>query len=98
MSAPRPIIGRTGRVSRHSERHQRIVTGVHVDYTAKSDPQRVRDLLGRDAQKLLRSRVQVINLWRPSGPLRDAPFAVCDASTVAATDFAIGSRLLRPGR
>jgi hypothetical protein len=28
--------------------------------------------------------VQVINLWRPlHGPLRDAPLAVCDASTVA---------------
>jgi hypothetical protein len=63
-------------------------TGVHVDYTAKSGPQRVHDLLGRDAEELLRGRVQVINLWRPiHGPLRDAPLAVCDASTVATTDL-----------
>jgi len=37
---------------------------------------------------LLRGRVQVINLWRPiRGPLRDAPLAVCDASSVAPGDL-----------
>jgi len=36
-----------------------------------------------EAEELLRGRVQIINLWRPiRGPLRDAPLAVCDASTV----------------
>jgi hypothetical protein len=63
-------------------------TRVHVDHTAKSGPQRVRDLLGDEAEALLRGRVQVINLWRPiRGPLRDAPLAVCDASSVAPTDL-----------
>jgi hypothetical protein len=63
-------------------------TGVHVDHTAKSGPQRVRDFFGDEAEQLLRGRVQVINLWRPiRGPLRDAPLAVCDASTVAAGDL-----------
>jgi hypothetical protein len=63
-------------------------TRVHVDHTAKSGPQRVRDLLGDEANELLRGRVQVINLWRPiRGPLRDAPLAVCDASTVAPKDL-----------
>jgi hypothetical protein len=63
-------------------------TRVHVDHTAKSGPQRVHDLMGEDAEELLRGRVQVINLWRPiHGPLRDAPPAVCDASTVAAADL-----------
>ena len=41
-------------------------TRVHVDHTARSGPQRVRDLLGDDAEELLRGRVQVVNLWRPS--------------------------------
>ena len=41
-------------------------TRVHVDHTAKSGPQRVRDLLGGDAEELLRGRVQVINTWRRS--------------------------------
>ena len=40
-------------------------TGVHVDHTATSGPQRVRDFFGDEAERLLRGRVQVINLWRP---------------------------------
>ncbi len=58
-------------------------TRVHVDHTAKSGPQRVRDLLPDEAETLLRGRVQVINLWRPiRHPVYDAPLAVCDATTV----------------
>jgi hypothetical protein len=61
---------------------------VHVDHTARSGPQRVRDFFGDDAERLLRGRVQVINLWRPiRGPLRDAPLAVCDAASVAPGDL-----------
>jgi hypothetical protein len=63
-------------------------TRVHVDHTARSGPQRVRDLLGDEAEELLKGRVQIINLWRPiRGPLRDAPLAVCDARSVAASDL-----------
>lgn len=62
---------------------------VHVDHTARSGPQRVRDLLPDEAEELLKGRVQVINLWRPilPEPLRDAPLAVCDSRTVAADDL-----------
>lgn len=64
------------------------VPRVHVDHTEQSGPQRVRDLLGDEAEALLRGRVQVVNLWRPiRGPLRDAPLAVCDARTVARDDL-----------
>jgi hypothetical protein len=63
-------------------------TRVHVDHTARSGPQRVRDLLPDDAEELLRGRVQVINLWRPiKGPLLDAPLAVCDAKSVDPADL-----------
>jgi hypothetical protein len=63
-------------------------TRVHVDHTARSGPQRVRDLMGDEAEELLKGRVQVINMWRPiRGPLRDAPLAVCDSRTVAADDL-----------
>jgi len=63
-------------------------TRVHVDHTDRSGPQRVRDLMGDDAEELLRGRVQVINMWRPiRGPLQDAPLAVCDSRTVAAADL-----------
>jgi hypothetical protein len=73
-------------------------TRVHVDHTAKSGPQRVRDFLGDEAEDLLRGRVQVINLWRPiRGPLRDAPLAVCDATSVAPNDL-VPSDLVYPNR
>ena len=63
-------------------------TRVHVDHTAKSGPQRVRDLLPEEAEELLRGRVQVINLWRPiHEPLRDAPLAMCDARTIDPSDL-----------
>jgi hypothetical protein len=64
-------------------------TRVHVDHTARSGPQRVRDLMGDEAEELLKGRVQVINMWRPirREPLRDAPLAVCDSRTVAANDL-----------
>jgi hypothetical protein len=71
---------------------------VHVDHTERSGPQRVRDLLGDEAETLLQGRVQVINLWRPiRGPLFDAPLAVCDARTVA-TDDLVPSDLVYPNR
>src|ERR1700736_4915673 len=64
------------------------VTTVHSDYTVYSGPQRVRDLMGEEAEELLRHRFEFVNLWRPiRGPLRDAPLAVCDATSVAFADF-----------
>jgi hypothetical protein len=57
---------------------------VHNDYTAKSAPQRVRDLMGEDAEMLLERRFAIINLWRPiRGPLLDSPLALCDAQSLA---------------
>lgn len=74
------------------------VARVHVDHTARSGPQRVRDLLPDEADELLRGRVQVINLWRPiRGPLRDTPLAVCDARTVSFDDL-VPSDLIYPHR
>src|SRR5277367_3458025 len=35
----------------------------HNDYTLTSGPQRVRDLLGDEAQELLKHRFAVINVW-----------------------------------
>ena len=64
------------------------VPRVHNDYTTKSGPQRVRDLLPDEAERLLRRRFSIINVWRPiRGPLEDAPLALCDARSVAAEDL-----------
>ena len=73
-------------------------TRVHNDYTLKSGPQRVRDLLGAEADALLRRRFSVVNVWRPiRGPLRDAPLAICDAQSVAFQDF-VPTELVYPDR
>jgi hypothetical protein len=72
-----------GAEDRVSGQPRQPVPRVHVDHTERSGPQRVRDLLPDDAERLLQGRVQVINLWRPiRGPLLDMPLAVCDAATV----------------
>ncbi len=61
---------------------------VHNDYTERSGPQRVRDLMGDEAEALLGRRYEFINVWRPiTGPLRDAPLGVCDARTVDPADW-----------
>lgn len=60
----------------------------HNDYTERSGPQRVRDLMGEDAERLLEHRFTFINVWRPiRGPVIDIPLAVCDARSIAHDDF-----------
>ena len=61
----------------------------HNDYTLKSGPQRVRDLLPtEEAEERLQQRFAVINVWRPiRGPVQDTPLAVCDAASMTQDDF-----------
>ena len=55
----------------------------HVDYTVKSGPERVRDLMGDEAANLLTGRVAEINVWRPIvGPVRASPLAVAEADSL----------------
>lgn len=64
---------------------------IHVDYTAKSGPQRARDVLGAEEfERLLKSgaRIVQVNVWRPiRGPVQRSPLALADATSVAATDM-----------
>nr|WP_294567007.1 CmcJ/NvfI family oxidoreductase [uncultured Rhodopila sp.] len=70
------------------------VTRIHGDYTETSGPQRVRDLMGTEADDLLTRRFAIVNVWRPiRGPLYDAPLAVCDAGSVADGDL-VGQHLI----
>jgi len=60
----------------------------HNDYTLKSGPQRVRDLMCDEAEALLKNRFVFINVWRPiRGPVEEAPLAVCDAQSMRLADF-----------
>src|SRR5262249_45132829 len=71
---------------------------IHVDYTVKSGPQRVRDLLGDEAEGLLKKRFAIINVWRPiRGPVQDSPLAVSDARSVARKDL-VATDLIYPQR
>ncbi|HEX3498829.1 MAG TPA: CmcJ/NvfI family oxidoreductase [Stellaceae bacterium] len=61
---------------------------VHNDYTEKSGPQRVRDLLGEEALFRLRRRFAEYNVWRPiAGPVRMMPLAFVDAASIAPEDL-----------
>jgi len=71
---------------------------VHNDYTAWSAPQRVRDLMGAEAEELLKHRYAEINLWRPiRGPLLRSPLALCDAQTLSEENL-VASELRYPDR
>jgi hypothetical protein len=61
---------------------------VHDDYTEKSAPERVRLYLLQKADRLLQSRYEVINVWRPiGGPVVESPLAVCDARSIRKEDI-----------
>jgi hypothetical protein len=71
---------------------------VHGDYSDASGVQRVRDVMGAEAGAMLQHRFAIINVWRPiRAPLRDAPLAVCDASSVTEGDL-VATDLLYRGR
>jgi hypothetical protein len=85
-----------GGADRKSGTPRQPVTRVHNDYTVKSGPQRVRDLMGEEAEALLQRRFQIVNVWRPiRGPLRDAPLALGDASSVPFADFVASDLVYR---
>jgi hypothetical protein len=62
---------------------------VHNDYTDRSAPQRVRDLLPpAEAEALLARRFAEINVWRPiAGPVLSWPLALVDAASLAPEDL-----------
>lgn len=66
------------------------VQSVHNDYTEKSGPQRVRELLGdEEAERLFKRRFAEYNVWRPiAGPVKMWPLGLVDSQTIAPQDFA----------
>ena len=64
---------------------------VHVDYTPKSGPQRLKDSVGESqGERLLESgsRIIQVNVWRPTvGPVQRAPLALADASSIKKADL-----------
>ena len=63
---------------------------VHCDYTPKSGPQRVRDILPDEAEQLLGRRVAFYNVWKPLfETVEELPLACCDARSQADSDMLI---------
>jgi hypothetical protein len=65
------------------------VAAVHNDYTIKSGPQHVRELLEPgEAEERLKHRFAEINVWRPiRGPVQGTPLAVCESRSIAPKDL-----------
>ena len=75
------------------------VSVVHNDYTERSGPQRVRDLLApEEAERLLAGRFALVNVWRSFGASAERfPLAAADGRTVSPADF-IAVDLVYPDR
>ena len=68
------------------------VRSVHNDYTEKSGPQRVRDLLPADeAEARLKKRFAEYNVWRniAHDPVEMAPLGLVDSESIAPRDLAV---------
>ena len=91
------VFDHTLRTASGDEREARkirdIVSRVHNDYTEWSGPQRVRDIMGAEAEGLLRGRFAIIQVWRPiNHPVESHPLAICDAQTVRPETLVVNER------
>jgi hypothetical protein len=80
-----------------AEREARLirepVLNAHNDYTEWSGPQRVRDLLPKEAESLLQKRLAIVQVWRAiNQPIRSNPLALADARSVAVEDLLVSER------
>jgi hypothetical protein len=74
------------------------VRRVHNDYTEWSAPQRVRDLMGDEAEALLARRFAIVQVWRPiRHPVESWPLAIADARSLSPSDMVVTERRY-PGR
>lgn len=89
------VFDHTVRASTEETRVEKLVREpvrmAHNDYTDRSAPQRVRDLLPADeAEKRLAGRFAVVQVWRPIGaPVQRSPLAICDAQSIATEDLKV---------
>lgn len=80
-------------VEREARLVREPVLSVHNDYTERSAPRRVREVLGEDAEELLTRRFAIIQIWRAiDQPIRANPLAIADARTLAPADLIAAER------
>jgi hypothetical protein len=86
------VFDHTLRSGDEDERETRLVRApvrsVHNDYTERSGPQRLREVLGEEAERLRAGRFAIIQVWRAiDAPIRSHPLALADARTLAPADL-----------
>jgi hypothetical protein len=91
------VFDHTLRSGDETEREARLirepVLSAHNDYTEWSGPQRVRDVMGAEAEALLAGRFAIIQVWRPiASPIVSNPLAIADARSVAPEDLLVAER------
>src|SRR3954468_15433773 len=96
------VFAHTRRSGDEGEREEKLirepVLSAHNDYTEWSGPQRVRDVMGDEAEALLARRFAIIQVWRAiNQPIETNPLAVADAQTLDEQDLLIAERRY-PGR
>jgi hypothetical protein len=91
------LFDHTLRSGDENEREERLirepVLSAHNDYTEWSGPQRVRELMGDEAENLLQRRFAIVQVWRAiANPIESNPLAIADARSVAPEDLLIAER------
>ncbi len=71
------------------------VRSAHNDFTDRSAPARVRDLLPADeAEERLKHRFTSVNVWRPlTGPVKTDPIAICAWDSIGESDMIPAERI-----
>ncbi|KAF4461597.1 Catalyzes late reaction in the cephamycin biosynthetic pathway [Fusarium albosuccineum] len=69
------------------DEERRPVKRAHIDQSEWAAINQVNRHLGEDAPRLLKSRFQIINFWRPIKTIYRDPLAVCDADSCLDEDI-----------
>ncbi|HVO95914.1 MAG TPA: CmcJ/NvfI family oxidoreductase [Terriglobales bacterium] len=85
------------RSGNEAEREQKLIRNpvlqAHNDYTEWSGPNRLREILPDEAEKLLTRRFAIIQVWRAiNRPIQANPLAMADAKSVAFDDWMVAER------
>ncbi len=91
------VFDHTLRSGNEAEREAKLlrepVLSAHNDYTDWSGPNRVKELMGGEADALLARRFAIIQVWRAiNQPIQSNPLAIADAKSVEPDDLLIAER------
>ena len=91
------VFDHTLRSGDEAEREKRLlrepVLSAHNDYTDWSGPNRVREVMGAEAEALLQRRFAIIQCWRAiNRPIESNPLAIADARSIPPEDLLVAER------